>query len=149
MIFDKEDRFLRPMFDKGDLFLRPIFDKEDQFLRPIFSISPTHKVTTLIQFDVFSKTLGVLTLIFFKFTTQEIPNPKFVLISQIENSQNKVCADFPNLKDGERARERERTVPSALAAAHTYRRICQVLCALLERPFRLACQLLCCSSSPV
>ena len=41
-----------------------------------------------------------------------------------------------------------RPVPSALAAAHTYRRICQVPCALPERPFRLACQPLCCSSGP-
>ena len=31
----------------------------------------------------------------------------------------------------------------------TYRRICQVPCALLERPFQLACQPLCCSSGLV
>ena len=33
-------------------------------------------------------------------------------------------------------------VPSELAAAHTYRRICQVPCALPERPFRLSASLL-------
>ena len=40
-------------------------------------------------------------------------------------------------------------VPSAFAAAHTYPRICQVPCALPERPSQLACQPLGCSSSLV
>jgi len=39
-----------------------------------------------------------------------------------------------------------RPVPSALAAAHTYRRICQVPCALPESPSWLACQPLSCYS---
>jgi len=39
-----------------------------------------------------------------------------------------------------------RPVPYALAAAHTYRRICQIPCTLPERPSWLACQPLCCSS---
>jgi len=34
-----------------------------------------------------------------------------------------------------------RPVPSALAVAHTYRKICQVPCALPERPFRLVVSL--------
>ena len=47
------------------------------------------------------------------------------------------------------ARAFSRPVPSALAAAHTYQRICKVPCALPERPCWLACQPICCSSGPV
>jgi len=36
-----------------------------------------------------------------------------------------------------------------LRSIMAYRRICQVLCALPGRPLQLACQPLCCSSSPV
>ena len=40
-----------------------------------------------------------------------------------------------------------RPVLFAFAAVHTYQWVCQVPCALPERPCRLACQPLCCSSA--